>query len=666
MLKEKVVHNFVETELNTKFAQFNIRVYVDPHGKEVPVLWTKNIDCSKPVLLRVHSECITGDLFGSLHCDCGNQFTKSLNLISEEEGILIYLRQEGRGIGLVEKIKSYQLQSKGYDTFEANIMLGHQPDQRSYEMVKIILDDLNVGQIRLITNNPSKVSEIAKLNIDVVERVPIICKPNKHNKNYLETKKSKFHHFLKQTKHDYFHQFNVQTAEQVLSIIDFVRTKIKDPFLKIGVAITATPSSFNDLNEIKRIGDIIEACKKHPKFKPTIHLSFLKSTTKNPLESAKEIKKLWPTIQRLQINDFPHLEIETLKKLSEMFSLDIPLSDENFSIIENSEFRELVKRNESIIVLDNSKGKGVEEEKDIYIKKIDTLLEKGLNDICLCGGFGPDRLLTYFELRRYYKFNFSIDAETNLKTNGIIDTDKIALYLQQLIRFDDPKLEEIKQARKFLEGKRRINWEKTTIHGVEFSIHPNVFHAGHFPASAWFANELRVLLQNETNFCEIGCGSGVISCLVALAHPHLQVTATDINPHATENTRINVKELEIESRVATLTGDVLDSVEKEKRFDSIFWALPFVFLDPGSSINLEEAQVFDPGYRAIRKFFQSAKSYLKENGRLLIGFSNNLGHSSLLKEIAKEASLTLRTVSKKTMKEDVEIDFEILEGRYLE
>ena len=124
--------DFVETNLATKFAEFNIRVYEDHLGKETVVLSTKNLDITKPVLVRVHSECITGDTFGSLHCDCGQQLMKSLHLIAEEEGILIYLRQEGRGIGLFEKIKSYQLQSKGHDTFEANVILGHRPDERSY------------------------------------------------------------------------------------------------------------------------------------------------------------------------------------------------------------------------------------------------------------------------------------------------------------------------------------------------------------------------------------------------------------------------------------------------------------------------------------------------------------------------------------------------------
>src|SRR5579864_7489344 len=207
--------DYVETKLATKFANFNIRVYPDTLGKETLVLWTDNLNLSKPVLVRVHSECLTGDVLGSLHCDCGSQLAKSLHLIGEEGGVLIYLRQEGRGIGLFEKMKSYQLQSEGYDTVQANIRLGHQPDQRSYEIVRTILKDLKINRIRLLTNNPSKVSDIAKLGVEIAERVPLISKSNKFNKKYLDTKRQKFQHLPDNSIVHYFYQFHVDTAKHL-------------------------------------------------------------------------------------------------------------------------------------------------------------------------------------------------------------------------------------------------------------------------------------------------------------------------------------------------------------------------------------------------------------------------------------------------------------------
>lgn len=651
---------FVETKLKTKFAEFCIRIYKEDLGKETLVLWTENLDVMQPILVRVHSECITGDMLGSLQCDCGKQLAKSLRMIGKEGGVCIYLRQEGRGIGLFEKMKSYQLQSEGYDTFEANILLGHQPDQRSYEKVKKVLDDLRIARIRLLTNNPSKISDIAKLGIEIVERVPLISKASKHNRMYLEAKRKKFQHLSIQSTPYYFYQFHIDTAQHMHSIIEFIRERKKDPLLKIGIGITADSFSLISESEMERISSIIKSCEKWPECIPIIHFSFSRSS--NVLKDVNEIKKIWPSINRIQLNDLL-LDIDNLKKICKLILVNIPLSNENFHFIHNTKFRNIIKKNKLFILLDNSKGRGIKESKESFTKKIDTLLDYGLNNIFLCGGFGPDRLDTYFEIRRYYRINFSIDAETYVKTHGRADVEKIKLYLSQLIRFDSPKQDGVEQTRKFLKEHHRLGWDKTMINGYEFAIHAKVFHAGHFPSSGWFGSELCSLVENDSNFCEIGCGSGVISCLVALSNPELQVTTTDISPYASKNTKVNAERLGLLSRITILTGDVLDSIQPEANFDSIFWALPFGFLDPGTEISLEEAQVFDPGYRSIRKFFQTAGYYLKPNGRLLIGFSTDLGHFTLLQELAAKHSIRLKKIKEKIMKEDVEITFEIFEGR---
>lgn|GEM_PF-121670 len=654
--------NFVETKLVTKFAEFNIRVYENDVGKETLVLWTDNLDLSQPVLVRVHSECITGDMLGSLHCDCGEQLTKSLQLISEEGGILIYLRQEGRGIGLFEKMKSYQLQSKGYDTFEANVLLGHHPDERSYEMVKQILNDLKVSNIKLLTNNPSKVSDISKLGINIVELIPIISKPNKHNKKYLETKIKRFHHSLKKSSNYYFYQFHVDTSEHVDEIIDFLKDKNIDPLLKICVGITVNPNSLRDKCEIERVDLILNSCKKDSRFIPVVHYSF--SNSFDVLSDSFEIKKKWSEIRRLQINDLIFLDVLVLKKIGDLFEIDIPLSDENFEIVYDRQFRDLVKKKNAFIMLDNSKGRGIKACKDTLMKKIDVLLSYDLNDIAICGGFGPDELDTYFEIRRYYRFNFSIDAETNLKKDGKINVDKVKIYLLQLIRFDDPKRKGIEQTKKFLMKHRHSDWNQAKIQGHEFLIHPNVFQAGCFPSTSWFSGQLCDLLKNSSSFCEVGCGSGVISCTLALSNPKLQVIATDINPYASENTKLNAERFNLSSRISVFTGDVLDGIDSTIQFDSIFWALPFGFLDPGTPITFEEVQVFDPGYRAIRKFLQTAKKHLIPGGKLFLGFCSDLGHYELLKSIAQEVHASIKIISKTEIQEDAKLQFEILELSY--
>ena len=184
-------------QLPTKFGMFQCSVWNQPKGDEVVYLATPKIDPNKPVLVRVHSECLTGDLFHSYRCDCGEQKERALEMISQSgNGVFIYLRQEGRGIGLYEKIKSYILQDQGYDTHEANILLGHKPDYREYSWVKKVLDHLHVSEIKLLTNNPSKVSEISRLGIKISERIPLVIESNSYNRKYFETKKQKFKHFF--------------------------------------------------------------------------------------------------------------------------------------------------------------------------------------------------------------------------------------------------------------------------------------------------------------------------------------------------------------------------------------------------------------------------------------------------------------------------------------
>lgn len=154
-------------------------------------------ELKEPVLVRLHSRCTTGDVFHSLRCDCGEQLEKSIGMIKREgQGIIIYLDQEGRGIGLMNKIKAYELQDQGYDTVEANHQLGFESDPRTYETASGILHELGVKSIKLITNNPKKVEALEAGGIKVAERIPLVIKSNKYDEKYLKTKKDRMGHLL--------------------------------------------------------------------------------------------------------------------------------------------------------------------------------------------------------------------------------------------------------------------------------------------------------------------------------------------------------------------------------------------------------------------------------------------------------------------------------------
>ncbi len=196
--QEKLVERLVDTNLPSEFGKFKIVLYKSKVDSKEHIAITKGkIDPAKPVLVRVHSECLTGDVFGSLRCDCREQLHESLRMIEENEnGVVLYMRQEGRGIGLHNKLKAYQLQEKGRDTVEANIELGFKPDLRDYGIGAQILRDLGVRKMRLMTNNPKKVIGLNAYGLEITERVPIEIKSNPSNENYLKTKKDKLGHLL--------------------------------------------------------------------------------------------------------------------------------------------------------------------------------------------------------------------------------------------------------------------------------------------------------------------------------------------------------------------------------------------------------------------------------------------------------------------------------------
>jgi 3,4-dihydroxy 2-butanone 4-phosphate synthase/GTP cyclohydrolase II len=171
---------------------------IDDNSERVHIALVKgDVSGREGVLVRVHSECLTGDVFGSLRCDCGPQLSAAMDMIEKEEcGIVLYMRQEGRGIGIAEKLKAYQLQETGMDTVEANAALGFAPDLRDYGIGAQILLDLGAGNIRLLTNNPRKLVGLQGYGLEIAERVPLVIPPNKYNERYLGTKEEKLGHML--------------------------------------------------------------------------------------------------------------------------------------------------------------------------------------------------------------------------------------------------------------------------------------------------------------------------------------------------------------------------------------------------------------------------------------------------------------------------------------
>ena len=199
-VKMIMIRRAVTSRLPTDYGEFQLHAYLeerDNNQDRVHLALVKGVvETGPPPLVRVHSECLTGEVLFSSRCDCGKQLDRALSAIGRSSsGILIYLRQEGRGIGLLNKLEAYNLQDKGFDTVDANLHLGFEPDQREYSVAVNVLEDLQVREVRLLTNNPDKVTAFSQSNVKVIERIPLVINSTSENAGYLETKRKRLGHF---------------------------------------------------------------------------------------------------------------------------------------------------------------------------------------------------------------------------------------------------------------------------------------------------------------------------------------------------------------------------------------------------------------------------------------------------------------------------------------
>jgi GTP cyclohydrolase II len=197
-MKTSTVHRQVAARIPTRYGTFQLMLFTTSlDNKEHMALVMGDVQDKENVIVRVHSECFTGDVLGSVRCDCGEQLDHAMQMIAQaKQGVILYLRQEGRGIGLLDKLRAYNLQDEGLDTVEANLRLGHEPDEREYTVAALMLADLGIRSVNLITNNPKKINDLRRLGVVVHQRMPIEVPPRPENLHYLRTKAKRMDHLL--------------------------------------------------------------------------------------------------------------------------------------------------------------------------------------------------------------------------------------------------------------------------------------------------------------------------------------------------------------------------------------------------------------------------------------------------------------------------------------
>ncbi len=202
-MDEPTAHRQVAARIPTRYGTFQLMLFTNNRDrKEHMALIMGDVRGRENVIVRVHSECFTGDVLGSLRCDCGEQLDRAMQMVAQAgQGVILYLRQEGRGIGLLDKLRAYNLQDDGLDTVEANLKLGHEPDERDYTVAALMLKDLGVRSVNLITNNPKKIKELRELGVLVHQRTPIEVPPRPENLRYLHTKAKRMDHLLQLGRH---------------------------------------------------------------------------------------------------------------------------------------------------------------------------------------------------------------------------------------------------------------------------------------------------------------------------------------------------------------------------------------------------------------------------------------------------------------------------------
>ena len=430
--------NIESMVLPTKFGTFRLWVWNGDRGREPVALSTLRLDPKKEVLVRVHSECLTGDVFGSQTCDCGPQKELALQKIHQNgNGIFIYHRQEGRNMGLFKKVQAYNLMQDGADTHEANLKLVGHPDSRDYDDVLAVLGNVLSGHksgIRLLTNNPYKVLFLERHGYSVFSE-PLQIGATPHNAAYTESKTRKFLHnsvgfgpYVSVT----LHRAGLKVASGICKVVEALDRNHKNRKLFFGVAVFPEAGDLLDESLIEEIQTFYHQVAEHNGISLVLHMNYpLMRQTQRQLTRFLSLLTIPYSLQfRVPKNEVEKIRVDVdfLDALHGEYVI-FQMRERDSYLLDQSSFTNYFAHPNKFLLADESWGTGTSKDLSQTKEKLLTLVSRGLSRLAVAGGYDASRLNHVHELEDYFKIPISVDAESKLCTNGAIDLSKVQAYL---------------------------------------------------------------------------------------------------------------------------------------------------------------------------------------------------------------------------------------------
>ncbi len=631
--------NIVSMDMPTEHGVFVCSVWPGQRGCELMALSTPRLDTSKEVMVRIHSECLTGDVFSSKTCDCGAQKDRSLKLIDDHgNGIFIYHRQEGRNMGLYKKVQAYNLMQKGIDTHEANIRLAGHPDGREYGDVLMVLSELlgsTKSKIRLLTNNPYKKLFLMRHGYSVVIE-PLVVATTRHNGAYVETKYAKFLHGAHGSEPYVgitIYRNDLGATANLKKMLTAINLKDCGRKVYVGIAVFPEKGDTRDLVFASEINTFAAGLSSLSEVHVVLRINYPESRSAyNELKKFLALLSFGYSLQFRYAATAARVDTELIDSLH-ADRIIFQIKSEHFYLLDQKDFREYFSRPHRSLLLDESWGTDSSASFESTREKILYLVSRGMSRIGVAGGYCAENADRVFEFEDFFKIPISTDAETRLRHDSRLSIADAEKYLWRILRpstaFCGLTLDQaIEIQKKFHQhaGEGRVTLDIEISNDLtlkDFQVHKHVLNPNIVSDARLFARALHEQRRSYAgkSVIDMGTGSGILGIVMALDGAG-NVVCADVSPEATANARANVETYSLKNQVSIVQSDLFSAL-KGIRADVIVFNHPYF---PGAPIADQKISIamMDSG-DLLQRFLKEAKDHLNPDGIIIMPYHEFAG-----------------------------------------